>query len=159
MAWIRGPQPSDRPGVPAPSGPCVFCEAVQAADDRRWLVVHRSEHAYLILNAYPYAPGHVMAVLNRHVGSLAEADARELAGVMREVQRATAALASEYRAEGFNVGLNQGRVAGAGIEGHLHVHVVPRWNGDANFMTVLAETRVLPEALDATWERLRGSLG
>ena len=79
MAWIRGPQPSDRPGVPAPSGPCVFCEAVQAADDRRWLVVHRSEHAYLILNAYPYAPGHVMAVLNRHVGSLAEADARALA--------------------------------------------------------------------------------
>ena len=122
-------------------------------------MVHRSEHAYLILNAYPYAPGHVMAVLNRHVGSLAEADARELAGVMREVQRATAVLVSEYRAEGFNVGLNQGRVAGAGIEGHLHVHVVPRWNGDANFMTVLAETRVLPEALDATWERLRSSLG
>jgi ATP adenylyltransferase len=159
MAWIRGPQPSDRPGVPAPSESCIFCEAVQAADDRRWLVVHRSDHAYLILNTYPYAPGHVMAVLNRHVGSLAEADAQELADVMREVQRATAALAREYRAEGFNVGLNQGRVAGAGIEGHLHVHVVPRWNGDANFMTVLAETRVLPEALDATWERLRGSLG
>ena len=159
MAWIRGPQPSESPGSSARPAACVFCEAVRSDDDRRWLVVHRGEHAFLILNAYPYAPGHVMAVLNRHVGSLAEARADELADAMREVQRATAALAQEYRAEGFNVGMNLGRVAGAGIEGHLHVHVVPRWHGDGNFMGVLAETRVLPESLDATWERLRGRVG
>ena len=137
MAWIRGPQPSELPGASARREACVFCEAARSDDDRRQLVVHRGEHAFLILNAYPYAPGHVMAVPYRHVGSLAE----------------------EYRAEGFNIGMNQGRVAGAGIEGHLHVHVVPRWHGDGNFMSVLADTRVLPESLDATWERLRGRLG
>lgn len=158
MAWIRGAQSSDS-SVAATSPGCVFCNAVRSDDDRRWLVVHRGEHAFLILNAYPYAPGHVMAVLNRHVGSLGAAAAEELTDAMREVQHATAALAEEYGAEGFNVGLNQGRVAGAGIEGHLHVHVVPRWQGDGNFMGVLAETRVLPESLEATWERLRGKLG
>lgn len=155
MAWIRGPGPSDA----ARAAGCVFCEAVRSDDDRRSLVVHRGTHAFLILNAYPYAPGHVMAVLNRHVGALEQASAEELTDAIREVQRATAALTDEYHAEGFNVGMNQGRVAGAGIEGHLHLHVVPRWHGDSNFMGVLAETRVLPEALDATWERLRGKLG
>ena len=159
MTWIRGSQPSESPGVVAPPSGCVFCEAVRSDDDRPWLVVHRGEHAFLILNAYPYASGHVMAVLNRHVGSLGAARTDELVDAMREVQRATAALTEEYGAEGFNVGLNQGRVAGAGIEGHLHVHVVPRWHGDGNFMAVLADTRVLPESLEATWERLRGRLG
>jgi ATP adenylyltransferase len=155
MAWIRGAQPSPSSGVST----CVFCDAVRSDDDRRSLVVHRGEHAFLILNAYPYAPGHVMAVLNRHVGALDAAGAEELAGAMREVQRATAALAAEYRPDGFNVGLNQGRAAGAGIDDHLHVHVVPRWHGDGNFMGVLADTRVLPESLETTWERLRGRLG
>lgn len=159
MAWIRGSQPSESSGVSAPPKTCVFCDAVDSEDDRRFLVVHRGVHAFLILNAYPYAPGHVMAVLNRHVGSLGAAEAEELVDTMREVQRATAALTAEYRADGFNVGLNQGRAAGAGIEGHLHVHVVPRWHGDGNFMGVLADTRVLPEALETTWERLRGRLG
>lgn len=159
MAWIRGPEPSDPSAGPARPARCVFCDAARSDDDRRSLVVHRSTHSFLILNAYPYAPGHVMAVLNRHVGALAEASAEELTDAIREVQRATAALTEEYRAEGFNVGMNQGRVAGAGIEGHLHLHVVPRWHGDSNFMGVLAETRVLPEALEATWERLRGTLG
>jgi ATP adenylyltransferase len=96
-----------------------------------------------------------MAVLNRHVGSVGEATAEELAQVMHLVALATTALNTEYRAEGFNIGLNQGRVAGAGITEHLHVHVVPRWHGDCNFMPVLADVRVLPEALQATWERLR----
>jgi ATP adenylyltransferase len=159
MAWIRGSQPSESPRVAAPAPACVFCEAVRSDDDRRWLVVHRGAHAFLILNAYPYASGHVMAALNRHVGSLGAAGADELADAMREVQRAAAVLTEEYGAEGFNVGMNQGRVAGAGIEGHLHVHVVPRWQGDGNFMAVLADTRVLPESLEATWERLRGRLG
>jgi ATP adenylyltransferase len=138
----------------APSG-CVFCLTLSADDDRKNLILHRGAHAFLILNAYPYAPGHLMAVINRHVGTLAEAAAPEIAEAMALVKRAISALTVEYRAGGFNVGLNQGRVAGAGIADHLHVHVVPRWNGDTNFMPVFADVRVLPEALEATYDRLR----
>jgi ATP adenylyltransferase len=100
-----------------------------------------------------------MAVVNRHVGTLVGAETAELADMMRLVQRGVEALTAEYRAEGFNVGMNQGRAAGAGIEDHLHIHVVPRWNGDSNFISVLGDTRVLPETLETTWERLRGRLG
>ena len=96
-----------------------------------------------------------MAVINRHGAALVEARPEELTDAMTLVQRAVTALTAEYRAEGFNVGLNQGRVAGAGIEDHLHVHVVPRWGGDHNFVTVVGDTRVLPEDLATTWERLR----
>jgi ATP adenylyltransferase len=150
MAWIRAAR--------APSG-CVFCSARDGSDDRASHLLERGDHAFLILNAYPYASGHLMAVTNRHVGPLVDARAAELTDMMRLVQRAMSALTAEYRPDGFNVGLNQGAAAGAGIEDHLHVHVVPRWNGDANFVSVLADTRVLPEALDTTWERLRGRLG
>ena len=100
-----------------------------------------------------------MAVVNRHLGAVAAAGLAELGDLMRLVQRAVEALGAEYRPEGFNIGMNQGRAAGAGIEDHLHMHVVPRWNGDHNFISVVGETRVLPETLDTTWERLRGRLG
>jgi ATP adenylyltransferase len=150
MAWIGASR--------APAG-CVFCSAHESRDDRTTYLLERSDHAFLILNAYPYASGHLMAVVNRHVGTLGDARTVELADMMRLVQRATDALTAEYRVEGFNVGMNQGRAAGAGIEDHLHMHVVPRWNGDANFISVLGETRVLPETLDATWDRLRRRLG
>ncbi len=146
-------------GATATPPGCVFCRALEGADDRQALVLHRSAHAFLILNAYPYAPGHVMAVLNRHVAAIVEASADELADAMRLVQLAVHALTAEYRAQGFNVGLNQGAVAGAGIQDHLHVHVVPRWTGDSNFMPVIGEIRVLPESLDQTWERLRSRMG
>lgn len=149
MAWIGAAK--------APAG-CVFCTARDGHDDRSTYLLQRSEHAYLVLNAYPYASGHLMAVVNRHLGKLGDAQAAELTDMMRLVQRAVAALTAEYRAEGFNVGMNQGRAAGAGIEDHLHIHVVPRWNGDSNFVSVLGDTRVLPETLDTTWERLRGRL-
>jgi ATP adenylyltransferase len=149
MAWIGAAK--------APAG-CVFCTARDSGDDRTTYLLARSDHAYLILNAYPYASGHLMAVVNRHVGTLADAQTDELADMMRLVRQAVRALTAEYRAEGFNVGMNQGRAAGAGIEDHLHIHVVPRWNGDSNFVTVLGDTRVLPETLDTTWERLRGRL-
>lgn len=144
-------------GGAAPSG-CVFCAAVAAPDDKKNLVLHRAAHAFLILNAYPYAPGHLMAVVNRHVGTLAEAAPEEAAGALALVTKAIAILTAEYHAEGFNVGWNQGRVAGAGITDHLHVHVVPRWNGDTNFMPVFADARVVPEALEVTYDRLRGRL-
>ncbi len=141
-------------GTAAAAG-CVFCSALADPDDRRVLVLARGPRAFLILNAYPYASGHIMAVLNRHVASVAEADSVELADAMRLVGVATRALGEEYRAQGFNIGVNQGRVAGAGIEDHLHVHVVPRWAGDVNFMPLLGEVKILPEALETTWERLR----
>jgi ATP adenylyltransferase len=150
MAWIGATK--------APAG-CVFCHARDGHDDHATYLLQRGEHAYLILNAYPYASGHLMAVVNRHVGRLLDAQTTELADMMRLVQTAVDALTTEYRAEGFNVGMNQGRAAGAGIEDHLHIHVVPRWNGDSNFVSVLGDTRVLPETLDTTWERLRGRLG
>ena len=147
MPYIRGAAPVEG---------CVFCLARDGRDDRAALVLSRGPHAFLILNAFPYTPGHVMAVLNRHVGSFLDARADEVADAMRLAQRATAALTAEYRAEAFNIGLNEGRVAGAGIVDHLHVHVVPRWSGDHNFMSVLGDVRVLPEELGTTWERLRG---
>jgi ATP adenylyltransferase len=137
----------------------VFCDARDQRDDRKDLVLARRPRAYLILNAYPYACGHLMAVVNRHLGGVVDAEPAELTEMMELVQEAIRALAVEYRAEGFNVGMNQGRVAGAGIEDHLHIHVVPRWNGDSNFISVLGDTRVLPETLETTWERLRGRLG
>jgi ATP adenylyltransferase len=146
MAWIAGSRSA---------AGCVFCTARDGSDDRASLVLFRGAHAFLILNAYPYAPGHLMAVTNRHVAAIGDARPEELTDAMTLVQRAVAALSVEYRAEGFNVGLNQGRVAGAGIEDHLHVHVVPRWGGDHNFATVVADTRVLPEDLATTWQRLR----
>ena len=152
MAWIG----ADKGTLPAG---CIFCEAWRTDDDRRLLVLERSARALLILNAYPYASGHVMVVLERHVATVGEASVDELADAMRLVQRAVAALGAEYRPDGYNIGLNQGPAAGAGIADHLHIHVVPRWGGDSNFMSVVGDTRVLPETLDRTWERLRSRLG
>jgi ATP adenylyltransferase len=150
MAWI---------GAAKPSAGCVFCSARDGDSDHETYLLERGEHAFLILNAYPYASGHLMAVINRHVPAVGEAAAHELTDTMRLVQRALSALTAEYRPEGFNVGWNQGRAAGAGIEDHWHVHVVPRWSGDNNFVSVLGDTRVLPETLETTWERLRRRLG
>jgi ATP adenylyltransferase len=137
---------------------CIFCAALSRADDRASLILARGDHAYLILNAYPYTSGHLMAVPNRHVGDVTQATGDEWAAVMGLAARAAAALTAESGADGFNIGINQGRVAGAGIEGHLHVHVVPRWHGDSNFMGVVGDVRVLPEALEQTWDRLKARL-
>ena len=148
MAWIG----ADKGTLPAG---CLFCEAWRTDDDRRLLVLERTARAFLILNAYPYASGHVMAVLERHVATVGEASVDELAEAMRLVQRAVAAIGAEYRPDGYNIGLNQGRAAGAGIADHLHIHVLPRWSGDTNFMTTVGESRVIPEALEVTYEKLR----
>jgi ATP adenylyltransferase len=142
-------------GVPSA---CVFCAALAAGDDVRTLVVHRGKLAFLILNAFPYASGHLMTALNRHGGSLEDATSAELTEAMELTQRAIRALRTTYRADGFNVGVNEGRVAGAGVADHLHIHVVPRWDGDANFMPVIGETKVLPETLGTTFQRLSAVL-
>jgi ATP adenylyltransferase len=144
---------------PSASAGCVFCDALAAGDDRRALILRRSPRAFLILNKFPYASGHVMVVVTRHVGTLEEATPEELGETMEMVQTAVRAIGAAYKPDGFNMGANQGRVAGAGIIGHLHLHIVPRWNGDTNFMPVIADTRVLPESLDTTYDRLHTALG
>jgi ATP adenylyltransferase len=141
-----------------PEAACVFCSLLAAGEDRRSLILRRGPLAFLILNAFPYASGHLMAVITRHVGSIETATADELAAAMSLIQTGTRALAAAYRPDGFNVGLNQGRVAGAGVLGHLHLHLVPRWSGDHNFMPVIGETRVLPESLEITYDRLAAAL-
>ena len=147
-------------GVPAPAqAGCIFCDALGGENDRQSLILRRSPTAFLILNKYPYASGHVMAAVNRHVGSLEETASEEIGQVMELVQAAVRALGRAYAPEGFNVGLNQGRAAGAGVPKHLHIHVVPRWSGDVNFMPVVSDTRVLPESLDTTYDRLLAALG
>lgn len=133
---------------------CIFCAAL-AAIDMEPLVVFRGERAFVILNKFPYNNGHLMIVPHRHAGRLEMLDATELTELMALAQRAERVLTSVYAPHGFNMGLNLGKPAGAGVEDHLHLHVVPRWNGDTNFMSVVGETRVLPEELPATAVRLR----
>ena len=144
-------------GTGAAGGECVFCAALTGAETSRpgsSLIVARADTCFVILNLYPYNNGHVMVVPNRHVGSLAEASATELGELMTMAQRAEIALTEAYRPHGMNLGINLGRPAGAGIPGHLHLHVVPRWDGDTNFMTVVGATRVVPETPPRTRERL-----
>jgi len=136
----------------------VFCAALAAGDDRRALIVERGKLAFLILNAFPYASGHLMAALNRHGCSLEDATSAELTETMALTQRAVRALRATSHPDGSNLGVNLGRVAGAGVPDHLHVHVVPRWEGDTSFMPVIGETKVLPETLETTHDRLSTAL-
>jgi ATP adenylyltransferase len=132
---------------------CVFCDAA-AGDDAERLVVHRGEHAFVLLNKFPYASGHLMVAAYRHVGDFAELTDEEALEVHRLAGRSLAVLAGVYEPQGYNLGWNLGRVAGAGIVDHVHLHVVPRWAGDTNFMPVLADVKVLPEHLDETRRKL-----
>jgi len=136
-----------------PAG-CIFCDAAAGADRDDSLVVARSLRSFVLLNLYPYNSGHVMVVPFRHVAVLRDLDDEELLDLSRLVDRTVGVLEQVLRPEGYNIGLNLGRAAGAGVEDHLHVHVVPRWVGDTNFMPVLAETKVLPEHLRTTRARL-----
>jgi ATP adenylyltransferase len=138
---------------------CVFCDAIAANDDPATLIVFRGEKNFIILNRYPYTSGHVMVVPYVHMADLPAASPETLSEMMGLAQRVQTALEKTYHPEGYNIGMNLGRAAGAGIVGHLHMHVLPRWAGDANFMTVVGETRVEPEELSTTYERLRSALG
>jgi ATP adenylyltransferase len=135
---------------------CILCDAAAAADPANTpLVLVRGRHSYVILNLYPYNNGHVMVVPNRHVGSLAAATRDELEEMMLFTRDAEVALHEAYQPQGINVGINLGRPAGAGILEHIHVHLVPRWTGDTNFMSVIGNVRVLPEDMDGSANRLR----
>ena len=138
----------------AKSSECVFCAANGSADADP-LVVFRGATCFVILNLFPYNNGHLMVVPHRHIASLAEATPDELAEMMELARRTELALREAFAPDGLNMGLNLGKAAGAGILEHLHLHIVPRWSGDTNFMTVVGETRVLPQELPATAERLR----
>lgn len=137
---------------------CIFCDAPAAHDDPNMLIVFRGEKNFIILNRFPYTSGHVMVVPYEHVGDLAKCPSATLSEMMLLAQRVKVALESTYRPDGYNIGMNLGRAAGAGITGHLHLHVLPRWSGDSNFMTVISETRVEPEELSTTYEKLRTAL-
>jgi ATP adenylyltransferase len=135
---------------------CIFCDfpAAPESEDRKNLVVHRTAQSFTCLNRYPYNSGHVMVIPRAHVSDLGALSADAYADLGAEVRRALAVLRAVYRPEGINVGMNLGRAAGAGIDEHLHWHLVPRWVGDNSFMPVVADQRVVVEALDAAWEKL-----
>ena len=138
---------------------CVFCRIAASADDAANLVLHRGELNFVVLNRYPYTSGHLMVVPYTHAATLGGVAEEIALDTMRLTRQAEGILRAVYAPKGINIGMNIGECAGAGIAGHLHMHVLPRWPGDVNFMTSIAETRVLPEDLDVTFERLAGRFG
>jgi ATP adenylyltransferase len=157
------PQPEPAEWSSGADHDCFLCRAAAAYDnapdiDRGLLVAARGPHSQIVLNRYPYNNGHVLVAPRRHVGELTDVTQDEHIECMEQLARLTRIYRELLHAEGFNVGLNLGRIAGAGLPGHLHWHLVPRWNGDTNFMGVLAGTRVIPQSLDALWELLREAL-
>jgi ATP adenylyltransferase len=137
-----------------PADECIFCKKARERNDEENFVVHRGRLNFVILNLYPYTTGHLMIAPYAHVATLGAAGGETLAETMELTQQAERHLQAVYRPKGLNVGMNIGECAGAGIAGHIHMHVLPRWPADANFMTTIGETRVLPEDLRTTWEKL-----
>jgi ATP adenylyltransferase len=138
---------------------CIFCLAAESADDEARLVLRRGERCFVMLNAFPYNSGHLMVSSHRHVASIEHLEADELVELMALTQRSLRALREAYRPDGFNMGINEGEVAGAGFAGHIHLHVVPRWAADSNFMAVTGNTRVLPQSLEDSYAALRERFG
>lgn len=137
---------------------CIFCDALALKDDAKSQIVFRGKLSFIILNRFPYTSGHVMIVPYEHVSELSRCDSEALSEIMRLTQKLETALSGIYHPHGFNLGMNLGRAAGAGVTGHLHMHMLPRWIGDANFMTTVAETRMEPEELSTTYEKLKRAL-
>lgn len=134
---------------------CVFCIAQAMEDGAENLIAYRGERAYVILNRYPYTSGHIMVNPFQHMPTLEDLDTETRAEMMELTSQCTTVLRSIYNPQGFNVGVNIGEAAGAGVLGHVHIHIVPRWAGDTNFMSTLGQTRVLPEVLEDTYERIK----
>lgn len=140
-------------GVKEPG--CIFCRALEQNHDSETFILHRATCNFVILNRYPYTSGHLMIAPFEHGGELEKVPANTLAEMMQLTQQAQRALEETYHPDGYNLGMNLGRAAGAGVTGHVHLHVLPRWTGDAPFMTTIAETRVEPEDLPTTYSRLK----
>ncbi len=159
LAYIKGlsPEPAPRPPLTLLHGAdpeCFFCRGVVDDQDRANLVVHRGPRTVTMLNRYPYNNGHLLVAPREHLGRLDQLDDATQLECVATLSRLVSLLEKLINAEGFNVGLNLGRVAGAGVPGHLHWHIVPRWNGDTNFMPVVADSKVISQSLDALWELL-----
>ncbi len=134
---------------------CVFCDLLCSGDDHKALIVHRGEYNFIILNTYPYTSGHSMVVPYEHIDRLHQLLPAAATEMMELVQRLETVLYEVYQSDGVNLGMNVGKAAGAGVAGHIHMHVLPRWIADSNFMTVIGEARVLPELLETTYQRLK----
>ncbi len=145
IEYIAGPKEKD----------CIFCRFLTENRDDENLIVHRGRRAYVIMNRYPYSNGHLMVLPNRHTWDFTSLDAEERDELFTLMQRAVTALGKGFKPEGLNIGMNLGKAAGAGIEEHLHYHVVPRWVGDCNYMTVLGDVRVIPEHIQVSFQKLR----
>ena len=140
----------------ADQGPgCLFCNCLQQQNDAASLIVHRAAHCFVVLNAFPYTSGHVMVVPYQHIAELLKLPALAAAEMMTLTQRLEGILRELYHPDGINLGMNLGKAAGAGVAGHIHMHILPRWIADANFMSVIGETRVNPEPLETTYRRMR----
>ena len=137
------------------SGDCIFCRKAGENDDRKNYILFRGDRNFIIMNAYPYNPGHLMVTPYRHLSHIDRLTDDEMLEHFRLVRKCTRALTGAYSPEGFNIGMNLGKTAGAGIADHIHTHIVPRWGGDTNYITVVSDIRVIPEALDATYTELK----
>ncbi len=137
---------------------CVFCDLPQAGDDAKASIVYRGQHCYVMLNRYPYTAGHVMIIPFAHLDELQKVPVDAAHEMMDLTQRMERILRELYKPDGINLGMNIGKAAGAGVAGHIHMHALPRWIADANFMSVVGETRVLPESLERTYERIKGAM-
>ncbi|MBI3611129.1 MAG: HIT domain-containing protein [Nitrospirae bacterium] len=144
MPYLKNDQPKG----------CIFCTKTRQNHDRSNLILYRGRRTFVMMNLYPYSNGHLLVSPYRHVGSIEELDPTTLTDLMRTAQRALRAVRLVFKPDAFNLGINQGRQAGAGIESHVHLHIVPRWNGDTNFMPVLTDTRVIPEHLESSYDKL-----
>jgi ATP adenylyltransferase len=134
---------------------CIFCDKLQSAQDQENYLLHRGDKVFVILNLYPYNNGHLLVAPKRHVGELAELTGEEMFEIGETTKQMVNLLKKAFNPDGFNIGVNLGTIAGAGVPGHFHVHIVPRWAGDTNFMPVLGDVRVISEALDVTYSKLR----
>lgn len=155
MRYISAPWRADYVRKALSMKRCIFCEALKSRDDRSATVLYRGRRNFLLLNRYPYTPGHLLIAPKRHVADFADARLDERAELADLLQVAIRVLRTSYAPHGFNTGMNLGQSAGAGVAGHYHLHVVPRWTGDANFMPLVGATRVFIEDLDATFKKLR----
>ncbi|MCS7142264.1 MAG: HIT domain-containing protein [Aigarchaeota archaeon] len=144
--------------APKKMGECIFCTKPRDKDDEKNLILMRGKLAFVIMNLYPYNPGHLMVAPYRHVGEFEKMREGELLEVLRYVRRSMNVLKEVMNPHGFNIGVNQGKIAGAGIVDHVHIHVVPRWSGDTNFMPVIFDTKVVVEEINRTYAKLRDQL-